>query len=244
MKQVLVFRHVPHEGLGTMESFLTHAGVDIRYCDLFSGQVPPKDVGGIDFVISMGGPMNVYETERYPFLDSECSFLSRAVQSQKPVLGVCLGAQMIARALGVRVWTPGVKEIGWYPIHLSGDGKEDRIFKTIGEPSPVVFQWHGDTFDLPKGAAPLASSARFQHQAFRYGTHVYAFQFHIEVTRDIILRWLNENTGGFDPLGGQAYSRSVLKDTERYERPLLKLAESVYPKLFSPLLKGEGAVVS
>ena len=159
MKKALVFRHVPHEGLGTLEPFLRHSQIAIEYCDLFANHPIPKTSTPYDFIISMGGPMNVDETNRFPFLMAERNFISEAIQSEKPVLGICLGAQMIARALGAPVYPGPQKEIGWYQIQLTEAGRRDPIFQGINELNPEVFQWHGDTFDLPRGATLLASAA-------------------------------------------------------------------------------------
>ncbi|MBI4395231.1 MAG: glutamine amidotransferase, partial [Candidatus Omnitrophica bacterium] len=182
MKKVLVFRHVPHEGLGTLETFLSRNQFSIEYLDLFRNSQVPKSSQAWDFFISMGGPMNADETQRYPFLQSERDLICDAIKKGKRVFGICLGAQMIARALEARVYAGQKKEIGWYSIRLSRWAKEDPAFQSIRDSNPTVFQWHGDTFDLPKGSTLLASSDLYPNQAFRFGQSVYALQFHIEMT--------------------------------------------------------------
>ncbi len=235
MRKVLVFRHVPHEGIGTIEPFLKRSNITIDYCDLFQTSFIPQNLDAYDFVISMGGPMNADETERYPFLKSEREALSKAIHSGKPVLGICLGAQMIARALDAKVYPGRQKEIGWFPIQLSEAGKKDRLFRAINDFSPVVFQWHGDTFDLPKGATLLASSHLFPHQAFKCGDSVYAFQFHIEVTRDMICDWIKKGEEELKPLRQSVSAKKIVREINEHESSLQELSEKVYEELFSQI---------
>jgi GMP synthase (glutamine-hydrolysing) len=139
----------------------------------------------------MGGPMNVDETERYPALAHEVAWLQKAVEAEIPVLGVCLGSQLLAKALGARVYANRVKEIGWYDIELVSSAADDPLF--AGSPQTInIFQWHGDTFDLPAGAVQLARSPQCENQAFRFGKSAYGLQFHLEVTAEIIDDWLGE----------------------------------------------------
>jgi len=143
----------------------------------------------------MGGPMAVYEMEQHPFLKQEAKLLRDAVSSNKAVLGVCLGAQMLAHVLGARVYPGGAKEIGWSRVTLTPEGIKDPLMSALaidGTNIAEVFQWHGDTFDLPEGAVRLASSDLFPNQAFCYSDRVYALQFHIEVTPVIVLDWLKD----------------------------------------------------
>jgi GMP synthase-like glutamine amidotransferase len=137
----------------------------------------------------MGGPMGVYEVDRHPFLRQEIKAIRRFIDAGKPVLGVCLGAQLTAAALGADVYPNKKKEIGWYPIDLTPEGKKDPLFADFNK-RETVFQWHGDTFDLPPGAVPLAESPLCRNQAFRWGDKVYGLQFHIEVSIAMIRDWL------------------------------------------------------
>lgn len=243
MKKVLVFRHVPHEGLGTIEPFLKrHLEVEIEYCDLFSENFASKSPRDYDYVIAMGGPMNVDETERYPFLLKEREFISSAIHLGIPVLGICLGAQMIARALGAKVYPGKKKEIGWYPIQFSKEGSNDPLFRNTLESNPIVFHWHGDTFDLPKGATLLASSELFPHQAFRFGENVYAFQFHLEMTSEIIRDWVSKGTEEIKSLRQPNLEKIIDEETNRYGTLLTILAEHIYEPLFSSLAESEKKV--
>ena len=140
----------------------------------------PNEVEGL---VVMGGPMGVYETDKYPFLAHECRLIAELIRRERPVLGVCLGAQLLARALGARVFPGHGPEIGFGSVELTKEGKEDPLFGPSG-PSFPVFHWHGDTFELPEGATLLASSTQYPHQAFRFGDYAYALQFHIEPDPD------------------------------------------------------------
>jgi GMP synthase (glutamine-hydrolysing) len=180
---------VPHEGLGTVADALARAGLAYRYLDVAKKPLRFPPFRSIAGLIVMGGPMGVYEQERYPFLKREIAFIGEAIAAKKPVLGICLGAQLIARALGARVFPNRRKEIGWYKVRLTSAGKRDPLF--LNSPAqPWVFQWHGDTFTLPKGARLLAASPLCRNQAFRHGSSVYGLQFHLEVDRPMIFNWL------------------------------------------------------
>lgn len=198
MKPVLVFRNVAHETMGTLRTALDDAGLPFRYVDLFAEVPAHLDVTQAAGLIVLGGPMNVDETDRYPFLAREVDWMRQAVEAEVPVLGVCLGSQLLAKALGARVRANGIKEIGWYRINLAPEAATDRLFRTCWEDvegdtrQVTVFQWHGDTFDLPDGAVHLAASELCSHQAFRFGRSAYGLQFHLEMTREMIDDWLGE----------------------------------------------------
>jgi GMP synthase (glutamine-hydrolysing) len=143
----------------------------------------PDEVEGL---IVMGGPMGVYEYDKYPFLAAECRFIAEMVRHNRPVLGVCLGAQLLARALGARVFPGHKPEVGFGLVKLTAEGDRDPLFGPEGPQIPV-FHWHGDTFDLPQGATLLASSADYPHQAFRFEQRAYGLQFHVEPDASICL---------------------------------------------------------
>lgn len=191
MKPVLAFRHVPHEGLGLLEDVLRSRGLVYSYVDLFNGGIRHFDPLQISGLIVLGGPMNVDQTDRFPFLADEVQWIRTAIDCGLPVLGICLGSQLIAKSLGAQVYPAPQKEIGWYEIEPCAETPADRLLGCLSTPR-VVFQWHGDTFDLPEGAVRLARSPVAENQAFRYRDHVYALQFHIEVTPEMIDQWLIE----------------------------------------------------
>ena len=186
---VLVLQHEAVEPLGVIGDALDAAGVAARYVRIFDGQPVPADLAGAAGLIVMGGPMGVYEQDRYPFLADEIRLIQRACRDEAPVLGVCLGSQLLAAALGASVAPGPQREIGWYPVTMTEAAAEDPLW--AGLPSHWTgFHWHGDLHGLPPGATLLARSELTPCQAFRAGRHAYGFQFHLEVTRPIVEDWL------------------------------------------------------
>ncbi len=187
--RALVLQHVAVEGPGALGSYLEARGWKLETAALYEGARLPEDAHGYQAVIVMGGPMGVYDEAEYPFLRDEHQFLTRVLAQGVPLLGICLGSQLLAKALGARVYRNPQKEIGWYTVDLTPAGTTDPLFVGLTSPVPV-FQWHGDAFDIPAGATPLASSALCANQAFRYGDRVYGLLFHLELTPAIIHSWL------------------------------------------------------
>jgi GMP synthase (glutamine-hydrolysing) len=187
--RALVLQHVAVEGPGTLASSLKARGWTLDTIALYEGARLPEDTQEYQAVIVMGGPMGVYDEAEYPFLRDEHRFLMRVLGQGVPLLGICLGSQLLAKALGARVYRNPQKEIGWYTVDLTPAGAADPLFAGLTSPVPV-FQWHGDAFDLPAGATPLASSPLCTNQAFRYGDRVYGLLFHLELTPDVIHSWI------------------------------------------------------
>ncbi len=188
MKRLLVFQHVPYEVLGNLDPMLRDAGFRIRYVNFGREPDAQPDVSKYDAMVVLGGPMNVGQTEAYPHLKTEIRCIQDAIEQEMPILGICLGAQLIAAALGARVYASRIKEIGWYDVTPTQEGLRDPVLKHLAG-HEAIFQWHGDTFDIPRGAVHLASSKQCPNQAFRFGERVYGFQFHLEVDRPMIERW-------------------------------------------------------
>lgn len=171
-------QHVPFEGLGSIGTWLVSAGYAITGTKLFESADFP-DLDQIDLVIAMGGPMSVNDEDEYPWLTAEKEFIRNAIELGKPVLGICLGAQLIANAMGAKVYKNTESEIGWFPVRRVAHASAD----SFGFPdSSQVFHWHGETFDLPAGAILLASSEGCVNQAFQLGAAVIGLQFHLETT--------------------------------------------------------------
>jgi len=190
-KRILVIKHVEIEGPGTIERVFQNTNWLLTTLDFTNGDFPPDDFSDIKAIISLGGPMNVYEEADYPFLRYENLFLKKAIKKEIPILGICLGAQLLAKACGAKVNKAREKEIGWYKVSLTDDGKKDILFESLPK-ELEVFQWHEDTFDIPQGAACLASSQSCRNQAFRFGKNTYGLQFHIEVTPEMVEAWIDE----------------------------------------------------
>lgn len=200
---VLILKNIEAEGPGTLEDFLCEEGTSYRVIDLEKEAIPPAQE--FDTLIMMGGPMSVNDEDLYPFITREMELVREFIARSKKVFGICLGAQIMAKSLGARVYAGPGKEIGWYDIELTEEGLRDSLMtKMAVHPCAgdfwrkfKVFHWHSETFDIPQGAVRLAKSALYPNQAFRYGKDAYAFQFHIEVEKEMIYEWLkNEPVDG------------------------------------------------
>jgi len=184
-----MIQHVACEGPGLLEPELINKGwqLDVRCMDTPEIKLP-DNLNDYQAFIILGGPMGAYEEGRYPYLFKVQELIREAVLKHIPTVGICLGGQLIARALGADVGPNFIKEIGWSPVRMLPAGEANRLFSNL--PSMLsVFQWHGDTFALPKGAVLLASGEACQNQAFLYADHVWALQFHLEVTPAMIANW-------------------------------------------------------
>jgi len=176
--QAHYFQHVPFEGLGSIEDWLNKKGYQIRSTQFYQQDTLPK-IDEVDFLVVMGGPMSVNDEARYPWLTAEKQFIRQFIATGKPVLGICLGAQLIASAMGARVYPNNEKEIGWWPIQAVAN--ENASALKLAE-TAMVFHWHGETFDLPEGAERIAESYGCRNQAFQLGKSVIGLQFHLETT--------------------------------------------------------------
>lgn len=199
--KVLVFRHVPFEGLGRIATSLEERQIACDYADLFQDAAPTPDISAYDGLIFMGGPMSA--NDPLPFLDRERALIAQAAGRGQPLLGICLGSQLIARVLGADVHRNPRKEIGWFDLHFTESAANDAVFGEIASPE-LVFHWHSDTWELPSGATRLASSDACPNQAFRAGKNIYGMQFHLEVTPEMIADWVveEENCGDVCDLPG------------------------------------------
>jgi GMP synthase (glutamine-hydrolysing) len=189
MKSLLALRHVGFEHLGTFAPVFAAHGYDIAYRDAGVDELSAIDPLAADMLVMLGGPIGAYEEELYPFVRDELAILERRLKADRPTLGICLGSQMMARALGARVYAGSGKEVGWSPLQLTQAGDASPLAQ-IGPKHTLVLHWHGDTFDLPDGATLLASTEKYPHQAFARGANVLGLQFHAEIDPHEIERWL------------------------------------------------------
>jgi GMP synthase (glutamine-hydrolysing) len=193
MKRAVALRHVAFEDLDGFAPMLAARGYKVEYCEAPTDDLASPDLAQCDLLVVLGGPIGAYEEECYPFLTPEIALIKARLETAKPVLGICLGAQLMARALGARVHPGLAKEIGWSPLELSAAGKTSCLGKL--KPGAAVLHWHGDTFDLPAGAVHLASTRQTRNQAFALGSHGLALQFHLETTAQGLERWLVGHAG-------------------------------------------------
>lgn len=181
MKRGLIIRHVPYEGIAGFRDPVEAAGYELERIDVTDPEFHRVDFNAPDLLILMGGPMGVYEREAHPWIDCEVDRLASRISLGLPTLGVCLGAQMIAQAMGAGVYSGPTKEVGFTPVDLSAAGQESPLRHVADVP---VLHWHGDTFPLPDGVELLASTDKYHHQAYRRGPELLALQFHAEMGED------------------------------------------------------------
>lgn len=188
-RTAIALRHVAFEDLGLFEPLLAAAGWQISYREAALDDLDDHALDEADLLAVLGGPIGAYESDIYPFLAPETALIERRLKCGKPTLGICLGAQVMAGALGARVYFGGTKEIGFGPVTLSEAGAASAL-APLAAPEGIVLHWHGDTFDLPEGATRLASNETYPNQAFSYGPNALALQFHLEAELGKIERWL------------------------------------------------------
>ncbi|MBK5197540.1 MAG: glutamine amidotransferase [Methyloceanibacter sp.] len=189
MQNAIAIRHVAFEDAGTLENVLQDRGIDLRYLE--AGVDDLSSAKDADLLVVLGGPIGIYEVDRYPFLKHELATIEAAVKKGVPVVGICLGCQALAAVLAARVYPGKQKELGWDEMTLTEEGKTSPLGAIDGV---RVLNWHGDTFDLPVGATRLASSEITPNQAFTYGPKVLALQFHVELPQRDMERWLIGHT--------------------------------------------------
>lgn len=229
MNKLLVCQHVAFEILGTLNPLLRRGGFRIRYVNFGRHPDAQPSLDGYAGMVILGGPMNVDQTVQHPHLLTELRLIDEALRMNIPVLGICLGAQLIAKALGAEVKRNGDKEIGWYEVAMTAEGKKDAVLKHFRH-KEKVFQWHGDTFDVPRTAKRLAVSSGCQNQAFRYRSNVYGFQFHLEVDERLIERWLSVpiHKEELENSKGRFAAETIREETSAHIQELKQLSDRTF----------------
>ncbi len=223
MKGALVIRHVHFEDLGTIEPFLLEEGYAVQYIDASVDDLTSLDAATPDLVVVLGGPIGAFDDDVYPFLRAELTFVQKRLDAGLPILGICLGAQLIARALGAGVAPMGHKEIGFAPVSLTTAG-EDSVLAALG--TTPVLHWHGDMFEIPANATSLATTELCANQAFALGSSVLALQFHLEADTKLIERWLvghahELSTSGIRPQELRSHARQFESELAKVSRQVI-----------------------
>ncbi|MEO8601082.1 MAG: gamma-glutamyl-gamma-aminobutyrate hydrolase family protein [bacterium] len=211
MPTAVVLQHIAVEGPGAIGDALAARGIELRTIRAYAGEPVPARLDA-EALIVMGGPMGVYEADRHPHLRDELRLIEATAAAGLPILGTCLGSQLLAAALGARVYPNTRKEIGWYEVELAAAATQDALLGNAPQRFTPV-SWHGDIFELPTGAVHLARSAITPHQAFRYGAHAYGLLFHLELTRPHLDAWM---TAFADELSAEGIApQSITDDADR-----------------------------
>jgi GMP synthase (glutamine-hydrolysing) len=232
MPHITCFQHIDCEGPGSLLDVLKSKQIRLEIVKPFKGEPVPENLG--DGLIVLGGPMGVYEESQFPWMTAELNAIRECLDSSLPVLGICLGSQMLAHAAGGRVYKGPSQEVGWYPITLTEQGHLDPLL--LGLPLEFnAFHWHGDTFTLPAQAFLLAGSAAYPHQIFKVGTNAYGFQCHLEVTEDMVKSWMAAYVKELKPQGGPIAPEPIENRLSENARALEGLAEKVFTR-FAALL--------
>jgi len=230
-RSAVALRHVAFEDLGLLAPVMEREGWDVSYCEASVDDLLHNSIRNTDLLVVLGGPIGAYETDAYPFLKSETALIEHRLSRELPTLGICLGSQLMAKALGSRVFAGHVKEIGWGSIELTREGASSCL-NVLQETDAVVLHWHGDTFDLPKGAQRLASNINYENQAFAYGRNALALQFHLEADPRQLEEWY---VGHAAELAGAKMSVAELRAaTSKIAKGLASQANRV----FTPWLRG------
>lgn len=225
MRTICSIHHIHCEMLGTVADVLKQEGIAIDYVRTFQGQPVPRDLSGHDGLIVMGGPMGVYEQNQHAHLRDEIRLIQHALREEKPILGVCLGSQLLAAALGAPVTKGQQKEIGWLPVTLTDAAAQDSIWSEAPRRFTAMV-WHGDIFELPRGAVTLASTELTEQQAFRYGKNAYGILFHMEVTEKMVGDWVAEFAK--ELRDAQIDGRPIIAHASKHLPALQKIGDAVF----------------
>ncbi len=224
MAKIYVIQHHPAEGLGVISKALEESALAWQLIRTYADHPVPKEMDGAGLIV-MGGPLSVYEQDSYAHLRDELRLIEAALGQHLPVLGVCLGSQLIAAALGAKVFRGPLKEIGWHEVRLSQAASEDPLFGAVPRRFTAM-HWHGDIFDLPSGAVNLASSQRTEHQAFRYGANIYGILCHLELTGTMVQQWVGAFSGDLER--EKIASHTILDRAEPNIDAIAPIAQTVF----------------
>jgi len=231
---ILILKHIAIEGPGTIGEYFQQKRYPCKIIELAAGERIPQDLQGITGVIVLGGPMNVYEEDKYPFLADENAFIAKVLEQDIPFLGICLGSQLLAKAAGAKVMKAPIKEIGWRMVDQTKDGARDPLFEGLMD-QLIVFHWHEDTFQLPAGATLLSTSTVVRHQAFKAGQYAYGLQYHVEVTEEIIESWIKEYFK-IDDINRSVEGKQIMDQYKKLKQQFHAQSQVIY-KNFERIIK-------
>jgi len=229
---IYYLQHIDLEGPGTLGGFFSDKGIASTTVALYDGEPLPEKINDGDGVIILGGPMNADEEARYPFLRQEKALIQELIERDILTVGLCLGAQLIARAAGARVYKAPVKELGMVPISLTEQGKQDPLFEGVGQNSHF-FQWHEDTFDVPDAGILLGQGKDCPNQIFKIGSKAYGFQCHMEISRQEALAWAGDYVK--DPQECADLKQRFNREFDLYQEKLCQTAKKTYNNLLKLL---------
>jgi GMP synthase-like glutamine amidotransferase len=210
-------QHVPFENPAYLMKVFADRGHTLTHTELFAGDSLPSP-DSFDWLVVMGGPMGIFDEDKYPWIAPEKHFIKAAIDADKMVLGICLGAQFIAHVLGARVFANTHREIGWFDITPSTEIRNTPLARVFAEPMPA-FHWHGDTFEIPEGAIPIGSTAACKNQGFVFEDNVLALQFHLETTEESASALIENCGSDLEPSSGYVQSAAeMLSAPERFAR--------------------------
>lgn len=231
---ILIIKHIDIEGPGTLGDFLEEKGFRLKIVDLGKGDLLPENPQEFQAVICLGGPMNVHEEQRYPFLKKEDIFIKKVLKKNIPYFGICLGSQLLAKAASAKVVKSPVREVGFFKVELTKDGQKDELFQGVDR-SFEVYHWHEDMFEIPSQGQLLATADGCPHQAFKIGRCAYGLQFHVEVTDKSIREWSDEYLNRHPNF---AQERKKMLDTyKRVEESFTETAKKVYNNFIQSTVK-------
>ncbi|WP_024520244.1 glutamine amidotransferase [Bradyrhizobium sp. Tv2a-2] len=224
-RSAVALRHVAFEDLGLLAPIMDREGWSVSFCEAAVDDLTHRSIRNAELLIVLGGPIGVYETDDYPFLSSELALIEYRLSRDLPTLGICLGSQLMAKALGSRVFKGPIKEIGWDTIDLTDEGRTSCLGAFQGDDA-VVLHWHGDTFDLPREAKRLASNRNYENQAFAYGRNALGLQFHLEADPRQLEEWYVGHT--VELAAAQVSIAGLRAATQQHRNGLAPRADRVF----------------
>ena len=237
MRSAIVLQHTPTEGPERAGELAVQEGLEVDVRHVYRGDPVPVDVAADQVLIVMGGPMGVSDAgdPRFPYLAPELALLERAIARDRPVLGICLGSQLLARAAGARVYPASRREVGWAPVRFFGVEREPSLRGLRVE--ETLLHWHGDTFDLPAGAVHLAATPICPNQAFQIRNRLFGLQFHCELGADTIAAWVRDDADYVLGANGPGGAEQILADTQRFMPEAARAGDRLLRNIFATFAK-------